>query len=616
MRKFKLLQLVLLFVVCFGSYVTAQQQTEDNTVHIKMEKNVDGVIFQIDEVFELPEGVDMQTFIKEKLDELGINENGDLDNLAEDINAEKRVFSIASEGEGQDVDAILKNFWTEDMKGSMEGEGEKVIFFSKSFNSDNLETIEDDKPFMGINLGIEKEVENVNGVETSSEILKVQSVIEGAAAEKGGMMINDLIKAIDGNDVASYEDFQAEMTDKKIGDVILVTVDRNGTLTDLSITLQARPAEFAARTQTCGTAAKSASCCVSADVCCGSPIAAKFCDGENLEDCCKEAIANCCKPGSEDNLEDCCKKTLDGYKQFCAAKGMDCYGKKELSACSNDAPANKAIMGVMIEDAENGVVISSVQADKGAAKAGLKEGDVIYKIGKNEISDMDALIADLSDNEPGDKVKVFFKRDGKNMKEKVVLSDRAENTFNRVINDFDEEVIEYPNLSKRENVKVIQLNEKDLQKLIDGQELDITITDKDGVKKTDQLLIQLEEGATINCPQFNILITDLTQVEAEEVNKNDDLVDFNEMGKLKVINLSIFPNPNEGLFELNFSLEKDQPVTIRIVGVDGREAYSETIADFGGQYQGKIDLTNKSVGVYVLQILQGSNMLSRKIVID
>ena len=615
MRKFKLLQLVLLFVVCFGSYVTAQQQSEDNQVHIKMEKNVDGEIVKIDEVFELPEGVDMQTFIKEKLAELGID--GGMENLPEGAKAEKRMIFISEEGEGQDVDAILKNFWTEDVKGSMEGEGEKMIFFNKSFNSDNLEAIEDDKPFMGINLGIEKEVENVNGVETSAEILKVQSVIEGAAAEKGGMMNNDLIKAIDGNDVVSYEDFQAEMVDKKIGDVVLVTVDRNGMLTDLSITLQARPAEFAARTQTCGTAAKSASCCVSADVCCGSPVAAKFCDGENLEDCCKEAIANCCKPGSENNLEDCCKKTLDGYKQFCAAKGMDCYGKKELSACcSNDVPVNKAVMGVMIEDVENGVVISSVQADKGAAKAGLKEGDVIYKIGKNEISDMDALIADLSDNEPGDKVKVFFKRDGKNMKKKVVLSGRAENTFNRVINDFDEEVIEYPNLSKRENVKVIQLNEKDLQKLIDGEELDITITDKDGVKRTDQLLIQLEEGATINCPQFNILITDLTQVEAEEVNKNDDLVDFNEMGKLKVINLSIFPNPNEGLFELNFLLEKDQPVTIRIVGIDGREAYNETIADFGGQYRGKIDLTSKPIGVYVLQILQGSNMLSRKIVID
>jgi len=575
--------------------MTAQQQSEDNTVHIKMEKNVDGEIIKVDEAFEMPKGMDIQTFFKQKMAELGI------------------------EGESQNVDDVLKNFsWTEDTEGTMEGDGERMIFITKSFNGNNTDAIADDRPFMGINLGIENEVENVNGVETSTELLKVESVVEGAAAEKGGMMNNDLIKAIDGNNVASYEAFQAEMTDKKIGNVVLVTVDRNGTLRDLSIVLQARPAAFAARTQTCGTSAKSASCCVTATAeCCGSPTAAKFCDGKNLEDCCKEAIANCCKSGSEDNLEGCCVQTLQAYKQACAAKGIDCNGNNKAACCSsNDAPANKAIMGVMIEDSENGVLISTVQPDKGSAKAGLKEGDVIYKIGKNEISDVDALIADLSDNKPGDKVKVFFKRDGKEMKEKVVLSGRAESTFNRVINDFGEENIEYPNLSKRENVKVIQLNEADLQKLINGEELDITITDKSGVKKTDQLLIQLEEGATINCPQFNILITDLTQVEAEEINKNDNVIDFNKMSKLKVNDLSIFPNPNEGLFELNFSLEKDQPVTIRIVSVNGKEVYNETIADFGGQYKGKIDLTNKTVGVYVLQILQGSNMLSRKIVID
>lgn len=60
-----------------------------------------------------------------------------------------------------------------------------------------------------------------------------------------------------------------------------------------------------------------------------------------------------------------------------------------------------------------GVLVKKVFKDSPAEKAGIKAGDVIYKINQKEIHDVQDLVRTINYYDPGDQVKVFLIRKGK-----------------------------------------------------------------------------------------------------------------------------------------------------------------------------------------------------------
>jgi serine protease Do len=84
----------------------------------------------------------------------------------------------------------------------------------------------------------------------------------------------------------------------------------------------------------------------------------------------------------------------------------------------NTVSSNRAMLGVTTEksDAGDGVEIQSITKESGAAKAGLKEGDVITKIDDKKIQTPDELSATIKAKKPGDKVDVTYLRDKKEQK--------------------------------------------------------------------------------------------------------------------------------------------------------------------------------------------------------
>ena len=74
---------------------------------------------------------------------------------------------------------------------------------------------------------------------------------------------------------------------------------------------------------------------------------------------------------------------------------------------------NSAFLGVYSESDDNGAKVNSVTKDSPAEKAGLKTGDVITKVGDNNISDADDLIDAVGKYKPADKVSVTYLRDKK-----------------------------------------------------------------------------------------------------------------------------------------------------------------------------------------------------------
>jgi serine protease Do len=73
----------------------------------------------------------------------------------------------------------------------------------------------------------------------------------------------------------------------------------------------------------------------------------------------------------------------------------------------------------------NGVIVSTITPNGGAAKAGIQVGDVLVSIDGRAIKDGDDLVSDISARHVGSSVKLGYLRDGKQNIANVVIGDRA-----------------------------------------------------------------------------------------------------------------------------------------------------------------------------------------------
>ena len=80
---------------------------------------------------------------------------------------------------------------------------------------------------------------------------------------------------------------------------------------------------------------------------------------------------------------------------------------------------------------KSGVLVTSVDADGPAAKAGMKAGDVILKLKSDAIADADDLRDALSEAEGGSEVAITVQRDGRPVELKVTLAKPQERRTRR-----------------------------------------------------------------------------------------------------------------------------------------------------------------------------------------
>jgi serine protease Do len=81
-----------------------------------------------------------------------------------------------------------------------------------------------------------------------------------------------------------------------------------------------------------------------------------------------------------------------------------------------DGDENRAMLGVVTEEAEGGVKVTEITDESAAKKAGIKEGDIITKIDDTKIDDPDKLTEAVRKHKPGEKVSVTLLRDKKEQK--------------------------------------------------------------------------------------------------------------------------------------------------------------------------------------------------------
>ncbi|NBO93275.1 MAG: serine protease [Planctomycetia bacterium] len=123
-----------------------------------------------------------------------------------------------------------RNTWTRLAKGDSWGSG-PFGFSLPTPNPKGPNRPAPAKAFMGI------------GFEPDTTDLKLTQVTEGMPADKAGLKVGDVLKAVDGKELKVRDDLMTFMQTKKPGDTIELTIEREGQMKKFKVKLVERPSE-------------------------------------------------------------------------------------------------------------------------------------------------------------------------------------------------------------------------------------------------------------------------------------------------------------------------------------------------------------------------------------
>ncbi len=219
---------------------------------------------------------------------------------------------------------------------------------------------------------------------------------------------------------------------------------------------------------------------------------------------------------------------------------------------------DRAFLGITNGNSEKGVEIGSVIEGSTAEKMGIQKGDQLRKIDGNSIEDFDDVLEALKAKEVGDKVAVELYRDGKKLNLEGELGSRKGYTskgFSWISDNQQEDVI------VRMKFEVADPSTKDLKQL----------KDKTG----------------------------------EPISMENDL-EFKAM--------EFKPNPTKGRFDLKLDLIKKGETTISLYDVQGRKIFEEIIKNLDSVYEQSFDIRSEPSGIYFLNVRQGAQSMTKKII--
>jgi hypothetical protein len=80
---------------------------------------------------------------------------------------------------------------------------------------------------------------------------------------------------------------------------------------------------------------------------------------------------------------------------------------------------------------------------------------------------------------------------------------------------------------------------------------------------------------------------------------------------------NVYPNPSEGSFNVSFEITKKSTYTLELKNTLGQVVYSENLpADFAGQYNKQINISEYSKGIYTLSLNGAEQKINKKIIVN
>lgn len=111
---------------------------------------------------------------------------------------------------------------------------------------------------------------------------------------------------------------------------------------------------------------------------------------------------------------------------------------REFRRSFNSNPKNKAFLGVSFSTKPNGALVTSVEENSAAEKAGLQKDDIITKINDIDIDEDNAIDKVISKLKPNDEVTISYIRNGKNQTTKATLKENNSEVFEFKMDGLDE----------------------------------------------------------------------------------------------------------------------------------------------------------------------------------
>lgn len=78
-----------------------------------------------------------------------------------------------------------------------------------------------------------------------------------------------------------------------------------------------------------------------------------------------------------------------------------------------------------------------------------------------------------------------------------------------------------------------------------------------------------------------------------------------------VSDLAIFPNPTTGYFDINFTYTGSQNISVRVFSIIGKEIMNEQAN--GGAYSHRVELRDYPKGIYIVEITNGTQKMTKRV---
>ncbi len=317
----------------------------------------------------------------------------------------------------------------------------------------------------------------------------------------------------------------------------------------------------------------------------------------------------------------------------------------DIEWVTEEVDPNTAQLGVHISDVENGAEVIEVVCCSAADMAGIIISDVITKIDKTEINDIESLVDAIGSKKPGDKVKVHLLRNGKTIKKKITLiaakdvkkctseslsccskEEMAACCKKMGISCTPEQMEACMKMMKEGCCKAGSAQAcckgKSDKKCCSADEAKACCKKKDNYK-TNHKIIVVEDGSAMECNKVDALkkkvvvkSTGLDSGLGSKTKSVEKVIDVDVENALEVNEIKVFPNPSQGIMQVEFDANCAGKVNVHVVDLAGRRIYDEQFDHFDGSFNKEINLKGIKSGTLLLVIAQGDKVFTEKIVLQ
>jgi S1-C subfamily serine protease len=245
--------------------------------------------------------------------------------------------------------------------------------------------------------------------------------------------------------------------------------------------------------------------------------------------------------------------------------------------CTVNVNAKDACLGVFsdafAEGNAEGSRINDFTEASAAREVNMATGDVITAVAGQRVKSHDDLWNEIAQHKVGDKVKIDFIRDGKEMTVEVTLKACQDNSSRVQILDGDGEQVR--------NFTSWNWNDDDQRNL------------------RERRVITIRKG----------------EGDAPKVNTVPNGQPIAQDRSLKLTAFRAFPNPTQGQVTVEFTTE---PVatTVSFFDLSGRQLFREELNAFDGRYSQQFDLSDYAKGTILVHVQQGEKVFTEQVIVN